>query len=55
MANDEPRSTEIHCVFDAALDQRVLVRPSTALGAFSVAVSFDDDVAGLLRDSSVSL
>src|SRR3990172_1101100 len=55
MASREPRSTEIHCgSCPSALAQRVVAKPSTAFGGVNVAVSFDDDVAGLFRDRRIS-
>src|SRR3990172_3143192 len=55
MASREPRSTEIHCgSCPSALAQRVVAKPSTAFAGVNVAVSFDDDVAGLFRDRRIS-
>src|ERR1039457_2484820 len=48
-----PRSTCSHCGSENALDQRVLVFPSTAFAAGYAALSVDDAVAGLPCDSNV--
>ena len=48
-----PRSTWIHCGSENALDQRVLVLPSTAFEAGNEAFSTDEAVAGWPCDSSV--
>jgi hypothetical protein len=42
----EPRSTSSHCGSENALDQRVLVLPSTAADAGNEAFSSEDAVAG---------
>src|SRR5580693_7232935 len=51
----EPRSTWSHCGSENALDQRVLVLPSTAADAGNDAFSSDDAVAGRVSAASVVL
>src|SRR5260221_466673 len=50
---DDPRSTWSHCGSLKALDQRVVVSPSTAAEAGVVAFSTEDAVAGLPWDNRV--
>jgi hypothetical protein len=49
-----PRSTWSHCGSEKALDQRVLVFPSTAFDAGNEAFSVDDAVAGMPCESNVA-
>src|SRR6266851_4695363 len=51
----EPRSTCSHCGSENALDQRVLVLPSTAADAGNDAFSTEDAVAGWFSAASVVL